>query len=186
MGNRRQEEEVGSSHWRLQVVSEIQQWSSQVLEKPSKHFNGLPPCPFAKKAWLDKKVKVDFGDKKTVINRCMNWDDSLDLVIIVAEDWEWGEIDEWCENENNNLENDDLTLMAFVPCDDAITPGQSQEELEDWDHILDEPYAMVFIQRLTTVNAASEKLEQKGYYKNCTAEFLEYVKGRQSRTNNAR
>ena len=76
--------------------------------------------------------------------------------------------------------------MAFCHEGDAVPPGQPEEELEDWDHLIDEPYSMVFIQRLSTVNAASEKLERQGYYKNCTAEFLEYVTDRRERQHNGR
>lgn len=180
MGNRRQEE-VGSAHWRLKVVAEIQQWSKQVLERPSNHFEGLPPCPFARKAWADNKVKVGFGGKKEILKSCLNWDESIDLLIVVTEGWEWGEIDEWCEEENKQLAQDDLALMAFVPDSEAVPPGQPVEELEDWEPLLEEPYAMVFIQRLSTVNTASDKLERQGYYKNCTTEFLEYVKDRRMR-----
>lgn len=186
LGNGRQEEEVGSSLWKLKVIAEIQQWSRQVLDRPSDHYNGLPPCPFARKAWADRKVKVTFGDKKEVIKQCLGWDESLDLLIVVTEDWEWGDIDEWCEGENEQLSDDDLTLMAFVPDSNAVPPGQPEEELEDWDPLIDEPYAMVFIQRLSAVNAASDKLERQGYYKNCSAEFLEYVTTRRERQTNAR
>ena len=186
MGNRRQEEEVGSPKWRLKVVAELKQWSKQVLERPSDHYNGLPPCPFAHKAWLDNKVKIDFGGKKEIIKNCINWNDDIELLIVVVEDPKWGDIDDWCEAENDQLSNDDLTLMAFCHEGDAVPPGQPEEELEDWDHLIDEPYSMVFIQRLSTVNAASEKLERQGYYKNCTAEFLEYVTDRRERQHNGR
>ena len=180
LGHRRKEE-VGSSSWKLKVVAEIKQWSRQVLERPSDHYSGLPPCPFARKAWADNKVKVTFGDKKEVLKQCLNWDESLDLLIVVTEDWDWGDIDDWCEEENEQLSDDDLTLMAFVPDSDNVPPGQPVEEMEDWDPLIDDPYAMVFIQRLSTVNAASRKLERQGYYKNCTAEFLEYVNDRRER-----
>ena len=40
------------------IVQEIMQWSAVALEKPSSHFNDLPPCPYARAAWLDNKVSV--------------------------------------------------------------------------------------------------------------------------------
>ena len=45
---------------------------------------------------------------------------------------------------------------------------------------------MVFIQRLSEVNDASMSLERSGYYKNCTAKFLEYVNDRRERQHDAR
>lgn len=183
LGHWRKEEEVSLN--RLHIVAEIQRWSRQVLEKPSSHFNGLPPCPYAKKAWLDRRVQVDFGGKETVMKHTKNWDDSLDLLIVVTEDWEWGDIDEWCDGENDKLSDDDLTLMAFVPGDDEEGTGQPEEEATDWEPLVEEPYAMVFIQRLSKVNAASMSLQQAGYYKNCKAGFLEYVTNRRERQHNA-
>ena len=114
-----------------------------------------------------------------------NWDDSLDLLIVVTEDWEWGDIDEWCDGENDKLSDDDLTLMAFVPDNDEEGTGQPEEEATDWEPLVEEPYAMVFVQRLSKVNAASMSLEQAGYYKNCKAGFLKYVTNRRERQINA-
>ena len=168
--------------WRLKVANEIRIWSNKILETPSDHYNGLPPCPFARKAWADNKVKISFGGKEEVIKHCLQWNDKIELLIVVIEDSDWRDIDEWCEEENIHLVNDDLALMAFVPESDSIPSGQPDEELEDWDHLIDEPYSMVFIQRLSIVNAASDKLERQGYYKNCTAEFLEYVNDRRERS----
>ena len=186
LGHRRKEEEVGSYQWRLLVTAEIRRWSKQVLEQPSSHFNNLPPCPYARKAWAHNKVKIDFGDKNLVMTHCKNWDDSLDLLIVVTEDWDWSDIDDWCEEENESLADQDLALMPFVPGEELEDHGQPAEEMEDWDHLIDDPYAMVFIQRLSHVNAASKKLERSGYYKNCTAEFLEYIKDRRERQQHAR
>ena len=38
--------------------SSIDDWIQNFLSKPSKTFNNLPPCPYAKKAWLDNKVDI--------------------------------------------------------------------------------------------------------------------------------
>jgi len=38
------------------VERDIRKWSHEFLEVPNKKLNGLPPCPYAKQAWLDNKV----------------------------------------------------------------------------------------------------------------------------------
>ena len=38
------------------VERDIRKWSHEFLEKPSDKLNGLPPCPYAKQAWLDDKI----------------------------------------------------------------------------------------------------------------------------------
>jgi hypothetical protein len=75
--------------------------------------------------------------------------------------------------------------MAFVPGGGPDT-GQPAEEMEDWDPLVDEEYAMVFIQSLSDVNDASESLEASGYYENCTPEFRKYVFDRRKGTDHAR
>ena len=38
------------------VERDIRNWSHNFLEVPNAKLNGLPPCPYAKQAWLDDKV----------------------------------------------------------------------------------------------------------------------------------
>ena len=37
---------------------DIQSWILDFLSEPNKVFDNLPPCPFAKKAWLDGNVEI--------------------------------------------------------------------------------------------------------------------------------
>ena len=39
-------------HYNLNV------WISKTLSIPNTTFNNLPPCPYAKKAWMEDKVEV--------------------------------------------------------------------------------------------------------------------------------
>ena len=36
----------------------LKNWILDYLSKPNPVFNDLPPCPFAKKAWLDGNVEI--------------------------------------------------------------------------------------------------------------------------------
>jgi hypothetical protein len=38
------------------IEADIRKWSNEFLEIPNKKLNGLPPCPYAKQAWLDNRV----------------------------------------------------------------------------------------------------------------------------------
>ena len=37
---------------------DLKNWILDYLSKPNPVFNNLPPCPFAKKAWLDGNVEI--------------------------------------------------------------------------------------------------------------------------------
>jgi hypothetical protein len=174
------------SRQKMLIVEEIKRWSRDVLQQPSDFFNGLPPCPYAFDAWVNNRVKITFGGQDQTLKSFDYLDDDrTDLVIVVVSDWKHDEIEEWCNMQNKILVEKDLVLMPFVP-GSGVGTGQPEEEMEDWEPLVEEEYAMVFIQRLSDVVAASENLENAGYYKNCTAEFLKYVKDRRERLDNAR
>ena len=40
------------------ITSQIETWITRVLDVPNNKFGDLPPCPYAKKAWLDGNVEV--------------------------------------------------------------------------------------------------------------------------------
>ena len=43
------------------IAEEIRAWSAHALENSSPHFNGLPPCPYARAAWRENQVTILFG-----------------------------------------------------------------------------------------------------------------------------
>ena len=60
---------------RKQIIEDVRLWSKHFLEVPNLHLGGVPACPFAKKAWLDKKVWVTVKPKylsyKKELNNCL-------------------------------------------------------------------------------------------------------------------
>lgn len=153
------------------IKNEIRSWSREQLEPPNPDFNNIPACPYAKKAWEDRKVIFDFKtksyDTSIVYKYLENWDDSLDLVIVVdtafLEDTEdfHDHIDFINENISENVFGDrDLWVMGFHPYDDTnelIDDGDFEGESET-------EYAILFVQRLSKLEVASEKLNNQGYY----------------------
>ena len=164
--------------WKRKVKRELLLWTEHVLSKPSPFFNGLPSCPFAQKAWRDRKVKVTFGTPGQINKHMINWDDSINLIIHVIKDKKHFSTLDWvCEIENKKHKAKDLFAMEFLP-GTGVESGQPDDELEDWPHLVDEEYAMVFIQRLADLKKASQTLDNKGYYDNCSPQFKNYVSER--------
>ena len=161
--------------WRWRVKRELKLWTNYVLSKPSQFFNGCSPCPFAKKAWAKKEVKVVFGDPHKIDYYMDNWTNEYQLLIQVFRNKKHFSQLEWvCEINNRRHRKNDLVAMAFVP-GVGVETGQPDEEMEDWPHLIEEPYAMVFIQKLSELKKASNTLNRRGYYKNCTPQFNKYV-----------
>ena len=151
------------------IFKEIKSWSKYALETPNKNYNNLPSCPYAKSAW--KNDKVGFALKTTesydIVYTLINkFHDSKDLVIVVDLSYENNEI------FHNNLtilnrlihedkfDQNDIWLMGFHPDDDV------NELIDDgtFAEIVDEEYALIFVQRLTKLQESANKLMKLGYY----------------------
>lgn len=147
------------------IAKDLRSWSKYVLEVPNPHLNGLPACPYARKAWLDNKVKVLEVDNvllSALEHRHLI--SKYDLVIVASYEIPDAEtMQAMVEHYNDLGAHEDLHFMLFHP-----DYGAEDAELDflyehDWESEL-EDYCMIFIQRLSQVDDASLQLEGKGYY----------------------
>lgn len=151
----------------VNIEQDLRSWSKHLLEVPSEHLNGLPPCPFARKAWLENKVKVIECDD--VLASALMYRDLVtqqyDLVVAASytlPDAEY--MEQTIEKYNEEYAKDDLYFMLFHP-----EYGAEEADLDflydtDWESGIEDEYCMVFIQSLSKVDDASLQLEGKGYY----------------------
>ena len=170
------------------LVTEIMGWSKVALEKPSEHFNGLPPCPFAKTAWLEDKVSVIFKkeDSYQTLYSCISrYDDAFDLVIIVdlkntknPEDFH-----EYLDTLNDKISDGmfidkDIWLMGFNPEDE---PSDFVADVT-FNYEVDDEYSLIFVQRLSKLQESANKLDKKGYYDSYKEEYnsLEIYQNREN------
>ena len=152
------------------IVEEIMQWSADALEKPSPHFNNLPPCPYARSAWMDNKVSILFKYEPSyqVLYSCISrFDDVFDVAIIIDTnpDEDSDAFHEYLDQLNDVIANGmfidkDIWLMGFHPADE---PSDFVEEVV-FDRDIDTAYSMIFVQRLSKLQESADKLDKKGYY----------------------
>ena len=147
---------------------DIRKWSHDFLEVPNKMLNGLPPCPYAKQAWLQDQVKFSINTGLDgLAKEVADFDNhKYDIVIWASEyllDMEY--LDGWCDgvNEAMSIAGQDMHLMVFHPDYDAKEAGL--EFLVEDDVTDDElVYCMVFVQKLSLLDDASLSLEKSGYF----------------------
>jgi hypothetical protein len=151
------------------IEADIRKWSHEFLEVPNEKLNGLPPCPYAKQAWLDNKVVFSIntgvdGLAKEVAD--FNEHD-YDIVVWASQylpDMHY--LEGWCDgvNEALSIAGKDMHLMVFHPDYDAQEAGL---DFLVEDGVVDESlvYCMVFVQRLSPLDDAALSLEKSGYYK---------------------
>ena len=152
------------------VERDIRNWSHNFLEVPNVKLNGLPPCPYAKQAWLDNKVTFSINTGIDGLIRAVKVFDNHDYDIVV-----WAEenvidmpyLDGFVDgmNELLSVAGIDLHLMQFHPeysAEDAgldflLEEGVSDPDLE---------YCMVFVHKLSLLDNAALSLEKSDYYMN--------------------
>lgn len=159
-----------------QIVEEIREWSKEALEKPSPFFKGLPPCPYAKKAWAEDRVAILFKPDQglqVLYSTLSQYEDRFDLVIIVDRcPRSSDEFHDYLDRVNEAIAEGvfidrDLWVMGFHPDD------EESEFVETVDFVsqVDEAYGMIFVQRLSLLQEAADKLRAKGYYDTYLEEY---------------
>jgi len=151
------------------IEDDLRDWSKHVLEVPSPHLKGLPPCPYARKAWLNNKVEVIEAHNDFVVTAVKNaykvLNDTLELVVVASYALpDADSLQKSIEALNILGAKQDLYFMCFHP-----DYGAEDAELDflydtTWQSSIEQEYCMVFVQRLSNVDDKSRVLETKGYY----------------------
>lgn len=148
------------------IEADLRSWSSEVLEAPSPHLNGMPPCPYARKAWRENKVLVIESDnfEADVTRYCRDFYE-FDKELIVVGTYDIPELDDLSLFiEELHQTHPSLHCMQFHPDYGAEDAGLDFLTDNDWESSNSHEYCMVFIQDLALVVAASDRLELLGYY----------------------
>ena len=70
-----------------QVKQDVTEWINDFVTKPNKLLNNLPPCPYARRAILEKKVDIRVPEEGTVsyaiADTLQTWSDELDVVMLI-------------------------------------------------------------------------------------------------------
>lgn len=168
------------------IRSEIIEWAQSTLSSPHPQFNGLPPCPYAANAFARDTVEIKMGFGWGYSNilrtsRKFPKDKSLVIHVELSPQMSAMEMHEDLDrlNSEKKFARSNLWFIGFHPDD-------PEPEFVDDDvtgsPLVDEPYALIFIQRLTELDDASKQLEQKKYYIRANHEEIEHLlKRRQAR-----
>lgn len=148
------------------IEDDLRSWSKDVLEVPNAHLNGMPPCPYARKAWRENKVLVIESDNfaEDVARYCREFYEFGKELIVVAT-YDIPDIDELSELVDDLHEKfPNLHCMQFHPDYGAEDAEMDFLTDNDWESGADYAYAMLFIQDLSLVVETSDRLEPLGYY----------------------
>ena len=152
------------------VQSDIERWIETFVEVPHPDLGGWPPCPYARKARLDRDFEVRLGKDPY-------WDAAdasikglpKSVVIYVYDATLWSHMEfEYKLNQANHhwLVPHDLIALEDHPADAEIVNGVSMNQ---------GTYALMLVQNLTDLNEKAELVAKKGFYHSWPAEYLEVL-----------
>ena len=147
-----------------QITKEVEDWINETISKPNKIFGNLPPCPYARKAWKDKKVKVTYDRAVLMEDYAKLKSGELDLIMIIQQDANVDELYEFKHYLENNLGKDYVVLEDHP---------ELKEEVGDMNLNFGKP--VLFVQNRDKLNEARKFLESTDYYKNFEKEYKDDI-----------
>lgn len=143
---------------------DIESWIIDVLSKPEKVFANLPPCPFAKKAWLDNKVDV----KEFISFEQLEEDikELKEVIIFRFEDISARDLEDITKEYNQKYPN--LLFLEehpdLVECFNGLVTNHGK--------------AMLIVQDRKELEDARKQLQRTGYYDNWSEELKDRILNR--------
>ena len=150
------------------VTYDIERWMATFVEVPHPALGGWAPCPYARKARLDRDFEVRLGvnpyfDLKFIAHTGI----AKSVVIFVYEstDYSYEQFHAFIESANQEfLLSQDLLALEDHPADAEIVNGISMNQ---------GTYALALVQNLTDLNSKAQQMAQKGFYDTWPEDYLQ-------------
>ena len=158
----------------VQARIDIMNWITSFVEKPSPLLNGWPPCPYARRARLDGRIKIESGNtpQQDLHHWCRRGLGELDVVVLFYDPTKWPLQDfrqAWMPCQEL-LGDHDLYVLEDHPEDVEMVKNVCMNQ-GNW--------ALLLLQSKTKLEEASNQLMQKNYYHGWDDQYLQALfKGR--------
>ena len=150
------------------VTYDIERWMATFVEVPHPALGGWAPCPYARKARLDRDFEVRLGvnpyfDLKFIAHTGI----AKSVVIFVYEstDYSYEQFHAFIESANQEfLLSQDLLALEDHPADAEIVNGVSMNQ---------GTYALALIQSLSDLDTKARLMAQRGFYDTWPEDYLQ-------------
>jgi len=151
-----------------QARADIEQWITDFVEVPHPSLGGWPPCPYAKKARLERDFEVRLGMDPyyDLVNLARDGLGRKSVVIYVydAQEWNYEQFSFSLKEANENyLLKQDILALEDHPNDQEIVNGICMNQ---------GTYAMAMCQSVSDLNAKAKHMASKGFYDTWPEEYL--------------
>ena len=148
----------------------IGNWILNDLSSSVAALGGFVKCPYAKKAYLENKVKLveEYTSLDEVISSAIvSWDNAQTEVIVIR----LHNVDEKMITDIVDALNDRYMPDDFIFLDDHVNNVEQMHGVV----FNNGRYNVLFMQRRSKLAAATRRLEKTGYYNNWTKQYYDEV-----------
>lgn len=143
------------------IISYLLEWITKNVEKPTKNFNGYPPCPFARKARLSNEIDfliIENNIEEEIIKKCINFDKSKKICITILNSYITPQWTSYISQIiNKQLEEDMLDYIV-------LTDHYENPTYINGFKTSQEKYILFLIQEKTDLQQKAEYLEKNTNY----------------------
>tara|TARA_B100001175_G_C19505740_1_gene640741 strand:- start:629 stop:1105 length:477 start_codon:yes stop_codon:yes gene_type:complete len=144
----------------------IEEWILDFLSKPNSAFDNLPPCPYAKKAWLDGNVEVkEFVSFRDLRSDIKQWDKEVIIYL-----FQYTMLPRCSELQR-------LAASFNEEFPDFLFLEEHPDLIEDVGGVVvnEGELCMMIVQKRKPLEDAREELMKTGYYDNWTPQMKERI-----------
>lgn len=160
----------------VQARIDVTNWITGFVEKPNALLNGWAPCPYARAARVQNRIRIDIGVAPWLDLRQLSWHgmSDLDVIIKIYDPQEWP-LDrfrsEWQSAQAEFLDSKGLLCLEDHPDDPETVNGVSMNQ---------GTWALLLLQQRQKLEEAAQQLAKQGYYQHWPEHYLQQVlEGRQ-------
>ena len=160
----------------VQARIDVTNWITGFVEKPNPLLNGWAPCPYARAARIQNKIRLDIGVAPWLDLRQQSWHGMRDLDVIVKiydpAAWPLARFRaEWQSAQEEFLAPQGLLCLEDHPEDVESVRGVVMNQ---------GTWALLLVQQTAKLEQAAQQLAAQGYYQDWPEEYLQSVlQGRQ-------
>lgn len=151
------------------VQQDIEAWIENFVEVPHPNLGGWAPCPYARKARIDRDFEIRLGlaplhDLIKISQQGMN-NKSVIVIAYDPTDYTHQEFSQELETANREfLLEKDLLVLEDHPGDPEIVNGVCMNQ---------GTYALALVQCLSDLNEKATAMARKGFYDSWPEEYLQ-------------
>ncbi|PSB13126.1 hypothetical protein C7B76_20915 [filamentous cyanobacterium CCP2] len=157
-----------------QVQQHLDRWVKDFLSVPQSEFSNLPPCPYCRQAWLERRVMIHVCQTfletcQTLLAMSQNWNEHWEVAILATHPTlvDGHELVAQVQKLNPVLSKHDLIALVDHPGNPETTLSHINTSNGE--------YLLVLVQRLRSLQTASAHLQKMGYYQHWSAQDLDNI-----------